>query len=122
MLHKNGALVMALDKPELVLNVLPNAQHVLYNAINLVLVKHTLEATRVLRNIGLDAPTPMLYDGFNWPGPATYLPMNHQIQTSDFLTMNRKAFVLNATGTGKTAATIWAMEYLFQRGFIYCIF
>jgi SNF2 family DNA or RNA helicase len=44
--------------------------------------------------------------------------MAHQVETADFLTLNRKAFVLNAMGTGKTGAALWALDYLMSRGFV----
>jgi SNF2 family DNA or RNA helicase len=38
--------------------------------------------------------------------------MAHQIQTSDFLTLHRKAFVFSEPGTGKTLSALWAADYL----------
>lgn len=116
MIPKNGALIIAPKDPGAITSVLPNAKHVLHREIELVLVKHTLETTKVLRNMGWDTPTPMLHDGYDWPG--RYTPMSHQIQTADFLTINRKAFLLNATGTGKTPAALWAAEYLIRHGYV----
>jgi len=81
-----------------------------------VAVKHTLDSTRVLRNLGLDAPSPILYDGFIFGG--RYKPMEHQTKTAEFLTLHTRAFCFNTMGTGKTAAALWTMDYLKQRGFI----
>lgn len=116
MIVRNGALLFGVDKPDIVLRALPNARHILHQGKNLIAVKHSLDATRVLRNIGLKAPCPMTHDGFTWPG--RYTPMSHQIATAEFLTLHPKAFVLNDTGTGKTAAALWAAEYLMQRGYV----
>lgn len=116
MIVRNGALVFGVDKPDIVLRALPNARHIRHNGVDLVAVKHSLDAVRVLRNIGLEAPSPLTHDGFEWTG--RFKPMSHQIATAEFLTVYFKAFVLNDTGTGKTAAALWALEWLMQRGHI----
>jgi len=53
---------------------------------------------------------------YNWPGK--HKPFAHQKQTSEFLTLNRKAFCFNEQGTGKTASVIWAADYLLSLGVI----
>ena len=53
---------------------------------------------------------------YNWPGK--HKPFAHQKQTSEFLTLNRKAFCFNEQGTGKTASVIWAADYLLNLGVI----
>lgn len=119
MLHKNGALVMAVDDPHPIKTAIPQNKHVRYKGKELVMVKHDLDSTKVLRNMGLNAPSPMLHDGYKWPPIlGLYAPMAHQVQTADFATVNNKLFILNATGTGKTGSAIWALEYLMQRGYI----
>ena len=42
--------------------------------------------------------------------------MSHQKETSSFLTLNRRAFVLSEPGTGKTLSALWAADYLMKRG------
>jgi SNF2 family DNA or RNA helicase len=53
---------------------------------------------------------------YNWPGK--HKPFAHQKQTSEFLTLNRKAFCFNEQGTGKTASVIWATDYLMNLGVV----
>lgn len=119
MLSKDGVLFMSLDNPEPVKEAIDKHKHIKYKGKELVLVKHDLDTTKVLRNLGLSAPSPMLHDGYKWPKlMGRHAPMSHQIQTADFATVNRKLFILNATGTGKTGSAIWAMDYLFARGYI----
>jgi SNF2 family DNA or RNA helicase len=73
-----------------------------------------LDECRVLKNLGVkDVPSPIL-TRYNWPGK--YKPMAHQIDTSAFLTMHKKAFVFSEPGTGKTLSALWAADYLMQRG------
>ena len=75
-----------------------------------------LEEVRVLRNLGVkDVPSPITRR-YNWPG--RYKPMAHQVDTASFLTVNRKAFVFNDPGTGKTLAALWAADYLMSRGLV----
>jgi len=73
-----------------------------------------LDEARVLRNLGVkNVPSPITRR-YNWPG--RYTPMSHQIDTSAFLTMHKKAFVFSEPGTGKTLSALWAADYLMQRG------
>ena len=69
-----------------------------------------IEETQVLRNLGVkDVPSPITRR-YNWPGK--YKPMAHQMQTAEFLTLHRKAFVFSEPGTGKTLSALWAADYL----------
>ncbi len=116
MICKGGALVFGVDKPHVITALLPNAKHFKHMGKDLVAIKHSMDATKVLRNIGLKAPHPMHHDGFTFTG--RYTPMAHQYETAEFLTLHRKAFVLNDMGTGKTGAALWALDYLMARGHI----
>jgi len=79
-----------------------------------VLVYWGLEEVKVLRNLGVkDVPSPIT-KRYNWPG--RYKPMSHQRETSEFLTLNRKAFVFSEPGTGKTLSALWAADYLMSIG------
>lgn len=116
MLARNGALLMQVDDPSCIAQYIPTCRVISYKGHTLVAVKHGLTEACVLRNMGLPAPSPMLYDGFTWAG--RYTPMSHQVETAEFLTLNRRAFVLSDMGTGKSSAALWAMDYLMERGFI----
>jgi SNF2 family DNA or RNA helicase len=73
-----------------------------------------LDEVRVLRNLGVkNVPSPIT-KRYNWPGK--YKPMAHQIETSAFLTLHRKAFVFSEPGTGKTLSALWAADYLMSIG------
>lgn len=76
-------------------------------------VHHTLEATKVLRNIGLNVPAPIRFQ-YRWPGKFT--PFQHQIVMAEFLTLHRRAFNLSEMGTGKTNASLWAADWLMDTG------
>jgi len=64
---------------------------------------------------GMSAKNSILTD-YNWPGK--FKPFDHQKLTSEFLTLNRKAFCFNEQGTGKTASVIWATDYLMKLGVV----
>jgi len=75
-----------------------------------------LDEARVLKNLGVkDVPSPITRR-YAWPG--RFKPMSHQIETSAFLTLNKKAFVFSEPGTGKTLSALWAADYLMERGVI----
>lgn len=75
-----------------------------------LLVHWGLEETQVLRNLGVkNVPSPIVRR-YNWPGK--YKPMAHQMQTAEFLTLHRRAFVFSEPGTGKTLSALWAADYL----------
>jgi SNF2 family DNA or RNA helicase len=75
-----------------------------------VAVPHTFDAVNTLRSRGLRVPH--VHETYDWPGPDK--PMNHQRRTVDFLLENRRCFVLNGLGTGKTRAAIWAADLLMR--------
>ena len=73
-----------------------------------------LDEARVLKNMGVkNVPSPITRR-YAWPG--RFKPMDHQIETASFLTLNRKAFVFSEPGTGKTLSALWAADYLMARG------
>ena len=72
-----------------------------------------LDEVRVLRNLGVkNVPSP-IQGRYDWPG--RFRPMDHQRTTAEFLTFNRRAFVLSEPGTGKTLSALWAADYLMKR-------
>jgi SNF2 family DNA or RNA helicase len=73
-----------------------------------LLLDHGMQETRLLRNMGYDAPAPILsqYDWGSTP------PYESQKETAGLLTMNKRAYVLSTMGTGKTRAALYAADYL----------
>jgi SNF2 family DNA or RNA helicase len=116
MIARNGALLMQVAEPDKIVALIPTAKLIRYKGHDLLAVKHGLEEAVVLRNLGLNAPSPLLYDGFRFAG--RYTPMHHQVETAEFLTLNRRAFVLSEMGVGKSSAALWGLDYLKQRGFV----
>jgi SNF2 family DNA or RNA helicase len=106
-------LVLNLRNPERVTHVIPSARVFHFRGQPLVAVPHRLDEVRVLRNLGLPAPSPVLHH-YRWPG--RYDPFQAQRMTTAFLTLHMRAFVLNDMGTGKTLSALWAFDYLRRIG------
>jgi len=105
------ALALKLNNPNRVLDCIPTAKPFEYQGVPLVVTPHRLDEVRVLRNLGIQAPSPILYY-YDWPGQ--YTPYDHQKQTAAFLTLHQRALVLNEIGTGKTQSSLWAADYLLK--------
>lgn len=107
------ALALKLNNPNKVLDSIPTAKKLTYDGVDLVVTPHGLDEVRVLRNLGIKAPSPILHY-YDWKGKFT--PYEHQKMTAAFLTMNRRGLVLNEIGTGKTQSALWAADYLMKVG------
>jgi SNF2 family DNA or RNA helicase len=105
-------IVMRLRDPGRVTTVIPKAKQFTHNGKDYIAVKHGPEETRVLRNIGINVPSPIKYY-YSWP--SRYTPFSHQKEIAAFLTGYSRAFNLSDLGTGKTLATLWAYDYLRSR-------
>jgi len=112
---RKKALVLRLKDPNRVTSVIPSAKVFEFKGKQYVAVKHGPEETKVLRNLGIDAPSPILYH-YDWPG--RYSPFEAQREAAAFLSLENRAFNLSDLGTGKTLATLWAYDYLKSRGLV----
>lgn len=112
-IEKAKALALKLNNPAAVLASIATAKPLVVRGHNIVVLPHKLDEVRVLRNLGIDAPSPILHY-YNWPGKHT--PFAHQKETSAFLTLNTRGLVLNEIGTGKTDSALWAADFLMNIG------
>jgi len=115
---ENKALKMRLRNPKRVTEVIPKSKILATHEDGSadVLVYWGIEEAQVLKNLRIkNVPSPIVAK-YKWPG--TREPFTHQKQTSAFLTLNRRAFVFNDPGTGKTLSMIWAADYLMKLGII----
>lgn len=81
-----------------------------------VAVNWGLSEAQALRTLSLkNVPSPITRD-YVWPG--VYPPMTHQKDTASFFSLHKRAFCFNEQGTGKTAAAIWAADYLMTQGLV----
>jgi SNF2 family DNA or RNA helicase len=91
----------------------PDARTSVVDGQEWVAVPHTLDACRIMQNLGIRCPSP-IRSQYDWPG--RYKPMAHQITTAEFLTLHRRGFLLSGMGTGKSISTLWAADYLIEAG------
>lgn len=106
----NRALLLKLRNPTKVTTVIPKSKAL---DDHRVLVNWGIDEVQVLRNLNIDAPAPITGQ-YQWPGK--YKPFDHQKTTAAFLTTNKRSFCFSEQGTGKSAATIWAADFLMQQG------
>ncbi len=107
------ALLVRTRNPVKITNVIPRSEVLSSNdGLYDVLVRWGLDEARVLNNLRFrNVPSPITRQ-YNWPG--MYKPFSHQEKTAEFLTLHKRGFVFNEAGTGKTAAVIWAADYLMR--------
>jgi SNF2 family DNA or RNA helicase len=102
----NKALMLRVRNPDQITTIIPKSKKLQDNK---VIVSWGLEEARVLRNLNIRAPSPIL-GRYQWTG--MHKPFQHQKETAAFLTLNRRAFCFSEMGVGKTASAIWAADYL----------
>src|SRR5215472_3432876 len=90
-------------------NIFPNAPILTQQGNEFIAINHGADETRFLRNIGHDVPAPVLSQ-YDWMGGT---PFEIQKLTAALLTVNRRAYVLNSFGTGKTKSALWSWHYLY---------
>jgi SNF2 family DNA or RNA helicase len=107
------SVVLKLRDPSRVLTHFPRLSRLINANEGNVQIKHTLETTLRLNELGINVPSPILYQ-YNWPGK--YTPFAHQRPMADFHTRNAKNLNLSEMGVGKSFATLWAADYLMTLG------
>jgi SNF2 family DNA or RNA helicase len=107
------ALALKLRNPQKIFDCIPTAKPYDYNGTPLVVLPHKLDEVKILNNLGIKAPSPILHY-YDWPG--NFTPYAHQKNTAAFLTLHQRCLVLNEIGTGKTQSALWAADYLMKHG------
>ncbi|RKZ94517.1 MAG: hypothetical protein DRQ40_05695 [Gammaproteobacteria bacterium] len=80
-----------------------------------VVIKHNSDTVMKLRGLGIAVPS-SISTRYKWPGRFT--PFDHQYRCAEFLTEFRRCANLSDMATGKTAAALWAADWLMQEGLI----
>lgn len=114
---QSKSLILKLRDPSLVTNVIPKARVVDFQGIGHTQVFFGLDEARVLRNMGIAAPSPIRYF-YPFPIKPPHKPFDHQVTTAEFFTLNPRGICLNDMGTGKTLSSLWAADYLMTQGVI----
>lgn len=100
------------------LTFIPTAKVLQFQGQDLLVVPHQLDETRVLRNMGYEAPSPIGFY-YDWPKlKGIFDPFDHQRETAAFNTLYKRCYVLNDIGTGKTNSALWAADYLMMLGLV----
>ena len=114
----NKVLVLRTRRPHLVTEKIKKSKIIgwLPDGLHDVAVYFGLKEVQELAKLNIkDVPSTITRD-YNWPG--LHKPFEHQKTTASFLTLRQRAFCFNEQGTGKTAAVIWAADYLMNIGAI----
>jgi len=110
----NKALVVTTRRPHLVTECIPKSQIIeSHGDLHKVAVHWGLEEAQALNKLKVKGVPSPIQKNYKWPG--LFKPMAHQKDTSNFLTLNKRAFCFNEQGTGKTASAIWAADYLMEQ-------
>lgn len=111
------SLILKLRDPSRVTAVIPKARVVELDGTPYTQVKFDLDSARVLRNLGIKAPSPIRYF-YDWPiyipGVPDAKPFEHQITSAEFFTLHTRCVNLSDMGTGKTKSAVWAADYLMR--------
>ena len=109
------AVLLKLRSPKRITTVIPTAKMIHHKGQDIVAVPHRPDETRILRQLGYDAPDPMKMH-YVWPkAGGKFDPFAAQIETANFVTMHNRCFILNSMGTGKTVSSLWAYDYMRSR-------
>ncbi len=113
---RHKALLIRSRTPQRIKAMVPHAKEVTVRGRQMLALPHRVDEVRALTNMGIKAPSPILHH-YDWSRSAVIAnPFEAQLATAAFLTLNRRAYVLNGLGSGKTLAALWAYDYLRSQG------
>jgi hypothetical protein len=110
------SLLLKSRNPAAIKNILPKWKEIDVDGHNLA-VPHRDDEVRILRNLGVKAPPPILHY-YDWPIAFGRTPFRHQKETAAFCTLHPRCFVLNEPGTAKTVSVLWAADWLMRQGLV----
>jgi SNF2 family DNA or RNA helicase len=83
---------------------------IIHNTRKLAVVSHLPRETKLLRNLGVDVPSPILSQ-YQWPGEP---PFESQRVSAALFVTEPRVYDLSDMGTGKSRKCIYAFDYLRQ--------
>lgn len=92
--------------------LLPHSQEITTEKGKVLAVPHCADAVKVLKNVGYDVGAPILHQ-YDW---CSGKPFDTQRFTAAFITQHERCFVTSSVGVGKTAAALYAFDYLRKQG------
>lgn len=93
-------------------SLIPTAQKFEWRGAPHLALPHNENHTKLVRNFNIPAAAPIQYY-YDWTGGT---PFEAQRQSAAMLTVERRAYVLNGMGTGKTRTVLWAFDWLRKEG------
>jgi hypothetical protein len=99
---------------EYVMSIFPQHKY----ADNFGAVPANIENALLLRNMGYEAQSPIRFN-YDWPIRPGRQPQWYQVDTAEFATLNKRAFILNAMRTRKTNSVLWAADFLRKQKMIH---
>lgn len=105
---------IALPWREDLAQLIPHAREFAYQGDRLLLIPNGHDEAKVARNLGVPVPAPIL-TRYDWPHLPGKAPWDTQKITAALLTESPRAYVLSMMGTGKSASSIWAADYLMRQ-------
>lgn len=114
----NKVIVIRTKRPHLVTEKIKKSKIVgwLPDGFHDVAVYFGLKEAQALTDLKIKGVPSTITRDYHWPGQ--FKPFAHQKDTAAFLTLRKRAFCFNEQGTGKTAAVIWASDYLMNLGLV----
>jgi SNF2 family DNA or RNA helicase len=108
---------IAVPNTPAIANLFEHGKQTIVQGKELIVLPHGIDETRMLRNLGIQVPAPVLSQ-YDWAAKegGVHEPFEIQRRTVAMLTLNSRAYVLNGMGTGKTRAALWAWDYLNKQG------
>ncbi len=112
----NKVIVIRTRRPHLITEKISKSKVIgrLPDDLHDVAVHFGLDEVQELAKLNIKNVPSTIDRDYEWPGQ--FSPFAHQKDTAAFLTLRKKAFCFNEQGTGKTAAVIWASDYLMNLG------
>ena len=95
-----------------VMSVIPHAKELTHKGKMFTAVRHAPTETKLLNNLGINVPNPILHH-YDWCGTT---PFDSQKVTAALMVANKRAYILNDMGTGKTRASLYGTDYLMKAG------
>lgn len=105
-------IILPLVDPVAFAKVFPTVKVAPVNGSFIAALPFDVKSVRLLKNRGYNLPS--LLGQYNWPG--RFAPYEHQKETTDFFVTNPRGYCLSGMGTGKTAAALWATDFLIRQG------
>src|SRR6185369_7033042 len=111
----NSHIIFTTPDPAALHGLFPDVRSTEVKGEMVFAVPASLDSARLLRNLGIEAPSPILAV-YDWPIIPGRTPGWWQKETASFLTLTPRAFCLNKPRTRKTHSTLWAVDYMQRIG------